>query len=208
MNSAAIPEGGDCWSCTVIDDDCRIASRLLSSDNHRMVSDALISARVTAETKERLAAIARRRGVSQSALLKRLVEVALITAATEDPPLDEEPKPLPASGRISVRLRPDDLLLLRERAKARSMASSTYVTFLLREHLRSLTPLPTVEFAALRKALMEVAAIGRNFNQMARALNAGKRSTGPDTTDLKKLIQVLTALWGRIRGLLDANSRS
>ena len=76
-----------------------------------MVSDALISARVTAETKERFAAVARRQGVSQSALLKRLVEAALITASADDPPLDEPPKPLPANGRISVRLRPDDLLL-------------------------------------------------------------------------------------------------
>lgn len=55
---------------------------------------------------------------------------------------------------------------------------------------------------------MEVAAIGRNFNQMARALNAGERSTGPDNTSLMSLLRVLDALRDHFRKLLDANSKS
>jgi hypothetical protein len=55
---------------------------------------------------------------------------------------------------------------------------------------------------------MEVAAIGRNFNQMARALNAGERSTGPDRADLLKLLRALEALRDHFRKLLDANFRS
>jgi hypothetical protein len=125
-----------------------------------MVAEVFLATRVTVETKERFAAVARQQGLSQSALLKRLIAATLIAADTTALNLDEPSKPLPASGKISVRLRPDDLLLLRERAAARGMPSSTYVTFLLRGHLRSLTPLPTAEFALLRRSLMEVAAIG------------------------------------------------
>jgi len=55
----------------------RIAERPLSSDNRDMLAEALISARVTAETKQRFAELARRQGLSQSALMKRLVETAL-----------------------------------------------------------------------------------------------------------------------------------
>ena len=59
-----------------------------------------------------------------------------------------------------------------------------------------------------RTVLDEVAAIGRNFNQMARALNAGERGTGPDKGNLLAVLRVLDALRIHFRGLLDANSRS
>lgn len=173
-----------------------------------MLSEALLSARVTAETKQRFADLARRQGLSQSALLKRLVETALASVAPDDPLSGSPSKPLPPSGRISVRLPPEDLLLVRERAKARTMASSTYVTFLVRAHLRSCSPLPTAEFLALRKSIFEVAAIGRNFNQMARALNAGERDSGPDTRGLMTLLNVLQELQKHFRKLLDANKAS
>lgn len=88
------------------------------------------------------------------------------------------------------------------------MASSTYVTFLVRGHLRSSPPLPTQEFLVLRKCIMEVAAIGRNFNQMARALNAGERSSGPDVQNLHHLLRVLDALRIHFRKLFDANAES
>jgi hypothetical protein len=57
-----------------------------------------------------------------------------------------------ASGRLSVRLRSNDLLLLRERAAGRDMPTSTYASLLIRAHLRTLTPLPTAELTALRRS--------------------------------------------------------
>ena len=48
-----------------------------------------------------------------------------------------------------IRLRPDDRLLLHERAAARGMAPATYVAVLTRAHLRSLSPLPREELLAL-----------------------------------------------------------
>jgi len=55
------------------------------------------SARVTAETKERFAAIARQQDLSQSVLLKRLIAATLMTADTTSLNLEERSKPLPAS---------------------------------------------------------------------------------------------------------------
>jgi hypothetical protein len=94
-----------------------------------MIAEGFIATRATAETKERFAAIARQQGLSQSMLLEKLIAATLLAADSTSLNLDEPSKPLPASGKISVRLRPDDLLLLRDRAKARGMPSSTYVTF-------------------------------------------------------------------------------
>jgi hypothetical protein len=65
-----------------------------------------------------------------------------------------------ATGRLSIRLRSDDLMLLRERAKAREMPTSTYVSLLLRSHLRALVPLPTPELLALKRSVAEIGAIG------------------------------------------------
>ena len=77
-----------------------------------MVASPYIAARVTSDTKERFAALARRHGLSESTLLKRLVAAALIStepAKTDEPDVFER---VSASGKISVRLRSDDLLLL------------------------------------------------------------------------------------------------
>ena len=50
-----------------------------------MVADSLITARVTSEMKERFAAAARYQALSESALLKRLVEAALLTVSAVKP---------------------------------------------------------------------------------------------------------------------------
>ena len=86
-----------------------------------MVAESLITARVTSEMKERFAAVARYQALSESALLKRLVEAALVTVTAVKPQVTQAVEPVPVGGKISVRLRNDDLLLLRERAKARAM---------------------------------------------------------------------------------------
>ena len=102
-----------------------------------MVADSLITARVTSELKERFAALARYQALSESALLKRLVEAALVAVTAVKPPVTEVVEPVPIDGKISVRLRTDDLLQLRDRARARVMPTSTYVSFLIRSHLRA-----------------------------------------------------------------------
>ena len=59
------------------------------------------------------------------------------------------------------------------------MPTSTYVSLLVRSHLRTVTPLPTAELVVLKRSVAEVSAIGRNMNQIARAFNQGERASGP-----------------------------
>jgi predicted DNA binding CopG/RHH family protein len=173
-----------------------------------MVADSLITARVSAETKERFAVFARYQGLSESALLKRLLEAALLTAVAVKPQVIEPVKPVPVGGKISVRLRTDDLLLLRERATARALPTGTYVSYLIRAHLRSVTPLPTGELAALKRTLAEVGAIGRNLNQIAHAVNQGERPTGPSRADAQALMRALYGLRDHIKAVITANLTS
>ena len=69
---------------------------------------------VSQQTKERFVALARLQSTSESALLKRIVEASLATAV---PPVAvmKPVESITPSGRMSVRLPDDDLLLLRER---------------------------------------------------------------------------------------------
>ena len=105
-----------------------------------MSGNVHLKAWVSSDTKARFAAFARSQEVSESAMLKRMVE-ALIGDGSVCVGVVSPPGPVPASGRISVRLAVDDLLILRERSQIRGMPPATYVSYLVRSHLRHLAPL-------------------------------------------------------------------
>jgi hypothetical protein len=162
---------------------------------------------VSQGTKERFAALARLRDVSESALLKHLIELTLQTSNIE---LHAAVPGGPAKRdmRFSIRLRPDDQLLLRERARARGLPAATYVSVLVRAHLRSLAPLPKEELLALRRTVSELNAVGRNLNQLARAVHHDKRVSGPSRDDLRAFIKVCEGMRDHVKALLAANLRS
>jgi len=135
-------------------------------------------------SKARFGVIAKARGVSESALLRQLVESTLRATDTVDASAPEPFLPVASSGRISVRLRTDDLLFLRERASSREFPTSTYVSLLVRAHLCAQVPLPTADLAALKRSVAEVGALGRNINQITRAVNQQQWPAGPNRSDL------------------------
>ena len=124
---------------------------------------------VTRETKDRFAAVARHQGLSDSALLKRLVDLMVQSASAAEVGTPGGGDRASRDSRLTVRIRPDDQLLLRERATARGMAAATYVSVLTRSHLRSLAPLPKAEWLILERILTELGKLGRNINQITRA---------------------------------------
>jgi predicted DNA binding CopG/RHH family protein len=163
---------------------------------------------VTRETKERFAAVARHQGLSDSALLKRLVEVTLQTASAGEVVTLAAADRTPRDSRLSVRIRPDDQLLLRERAAARGMATATYVSVLTRSHLRSLAPLPKAEWLTLEKTVTELSKLGRNINQIARAANRGERVTASGSDHFRAMFTICEALRVNTKRLLQANAKS
>jgi hypothetical protein len=125
-----------------------------------------------------------------------------------DTPTPEPSLPVTSSGRISVRLRTDDLLFLRERAKARELPTSMYVSLLVRSHMRVQAPLPTAELEALKRAVAEVGALGRNINQIARAVNQQQWPAGPNRSDLMAILRALTGLRDHFKAVVIANLAS
>lgn len=170
----------------------------------------ILKTRVTADTKQIVESIARQQQLTESAWLRRLITSTLQSAgaapndAAEVETCDEAPR----AARLMIRLVREDLLLLQARAAARGMPSATYISVVVRAHLRSVVPLPKDELRALRQATAELAVIGRNLNQLARAANQTGRVTGPSRDELRALLRACEGLRDHFRRLLEANLRS
>lgn len=172
-----------------------------------MARDHLISVRVDEGTKLRFRALASRQGVSESALLKRLLEVAMLGTAEAE--AAEKPASVcPRDARLYVRLGLADRRLLAERARRRDVRAATYVSLLLRAHLTNVAPLPHAELAALKRSIADLAAIGRNLNQFVRAVHAGGHSPGFTVDHAKTLIRVCELLHDRTKQLVATNAAS
>lgn len=150
--------------------------------------------------------IAQREQITESALVKQLLEVVLRSSAVEQLPFAEEK--VNRYARLSVRLEPGDRLLLSERAAARGIPTATYASVVIRSHLRAVAPLLKDERALLNRAIGELGAIGRNLNQIARAINQGAVAAGPTRADLMALLRACEALRNYVRQLMEANLRT
>jgi hypothetical protein len=171
-----------------------------------MAANPCVQCRVTQQTKTRLRALAQEHRLTESALLKRLVETALLqTVGVTADVLAEPVEPVARDARLYVRLRPEDHLLLRERATGRGMAAATYASFLLRSHLRAVTPIPDREVAELKRSVAALGMIGRNLNQIARVANQTGRVSGPSLGDLRQLLRACAVLRDHVKELIRAN---
>ena len=88
------------------------------------------------------------------------------------------------------------------------MRRATYASVLLRAHLRHLAPLPKDELLALKRSIGELAAIGRNINQIARAANEGGRLPGSAREEFRAMLKVCEALRDHIRAYASTNLAS
>jgi hypothetical protein len=181
----------------------------------------ILKARVSPEVKRQAKAIADRELLTEAAWLKRIVvrEIRVATgggsesrephAADGDRRREIEARGSNGEGKpIYVRLRSGDRLLLDARAAARGLRPATYLSVLARSHLRALTPLPKNEFLALNRCISELAAIGRNINQIAKAANEGRRLPGSVREEFRAMLKICVALRDNTKALLKANESS
>ncbi len=169
-----------------------------------MAGSTHLSTWVSNEAKQRFAAAAARQSLSESALLKRLVEQMLASAGIDNV-AENSVSPDPRDARLTIRLVPEDRSLLRERAAARTMPVATYVSVLVRSHLRRLAPLPDRELSSLQAAVRELAAIGRNLNTMTRLLQQDVHQAVPGRQEVLAMLRIGEALRDHVRALIKAN---
>jgi Bacterial mobilisation protein (MobC) len=173
-----------------------------------MAAEAFIQCRVPHATKAALRTAAERQQLTESALLKRMLELVLHTAGETGASNAIATHRLARQARLYVRLTTGDRQLLQARSAARSLAPATYVSVLLRAHLRTVTPLPAAELRAIRQSTRELAAIGRNLNQIAHAIHQGGSGVGVSQGNLLGLLKVCEALRDHIRAYISTNLAS
>jgi hypothetical protein len=88
------------------------------------------------------------------------------------------------------------------------MAPATFVSVVVRSHLRNLVPLPKEELLAMKRSVAELGAIGRNLNHFARAASQGGKPGAPEREDLRAILRVAEGLRDHVKALLKANQRS
>jgi Bacterial mobilisation protein (MobC) len=185
-----------------------------------MAGTHIIAVRVSSEMKQRIQALAEQQLITESAWLRRLVAAALSGSAggsaSDGHIAPRHPMRLThvlsddgeaPSYRVYIRLRPDDRLLLRERASARGLASATYVSVLVRAHLRHLAPLPKDELKTVKRLIAELSAIGRNLNQLARVANQEGR-VGLTSENVGLFLKLCEALRDAVKQLVQRNIKS
>jgi hypothetical protein len=182
----------------------------------------ILKARVSPELKLQAKAVADRELLTEAAWLKRLVIREIRAADSADFFVGEARRPdgncRPPDGaarrgdvcgkRVYVRFRDEDRLLLEARAAARGMRPATYLSVLTRAHLRALPPLPKEELLALKRSIGELASIGRNINQIAKAANEGGRLPSSVRDEFRAMLNVCEALRDNTKAMLKANETS
>ena len=174
---------------------------------------------MTPDIKQRVIDVVREEFLTESIWLRRLILRELqATSSTDTVPPHWGSRSNAVRGRcfkrrqpvsnLYVRLPTEDRLLLHERAAARGMASATYVSVLVRAHLRSMAPLPKDELVALKRAVSELGAVGRNLNQIARAANQDARVGGVGHDEFRAILKICGALRDYTKDLIKANSAS
>jgi hypothetical protein len=173
-----------------------------------MGASHLIAARVSPETKAKFRALAEQQQMTESAVLKQLIERTVQRVNQADADVMRTPPRRLRAARLYVRLHPDDQWLLRERAAARQMPAATYISVLVRAHLRDLAPLPKAELMALKRSVAELGAIGRNLNQLTRLAHHQAGSAGPSRWDLLMILKACEAMRVHTKDLIKANART
>lgn len=103
----------------------------------------------------------------RSRLLRRLIE-----GAAQAPVPDAAPAPrVPLSGKLTLRLAPEELQLLEARAAQADLSRTQWAVALLRRRLHGRPQLTPAETLALIEIRRELRRIGVNINQIARAMN-------------------------------------
>lgn len=125
---------------------------------------------VETEIKQRFRGLAKARGLSESELLRAVVMAEISHDNDTGQPAEPDETKLEIE-RITVRMPGFLMDATKERAKKKQMAPSRWVAALVQSNLMARPVMSEVEILALQASNRELAAIGRNINQMAKAIN-------------------------------------
>ena len=132
-------------------------------------SSAVISARVSSDTKASFAALAARHRRSESSLLAKMVHEVIWSSESIEPVSNasqatvDSDRGIDTTDRITLRLRPGDRMSVARRARARNMKTGSYLVLLIHNHVHASAVLPPDELAQIKAVGAQLAALGRQL---------------------------------------------
>lgn len=156
-----------------------------------------ITARPSADEKQRFVELAARFGISESALA--LIAIRSLLDSNDIPAGHlATPEQSPSTDRITIRLRPGDMTAINERARHRGVRASRYIAGLVRAHLSANPPLTIQELAILKDGVSLLSKFRRALIQATECI----AQTGVIPPDLQRELTlcrtVVTALEHRL----------
>lgn len=132
-----------------------------------------VEARLTDAEKKAWSQFCQDGGLRESEMLRRMIQrVAGIDEAESAEPASDDQEEETRTRKLTIRLSPSQERRLTQRAQQEGYPNRTsWVTAMVLAELHQEPVLTDAEVAALRESNRELAAIGRNLNQVARALN-------------------------------------
>ena len=167
--------------------------------------------RVSSDVKQRFQALADRREISASVLLRQLVSDLL---ASEYGPSAVKLSKVDASllqvkaDRLTIRLLAADRQALQSFARARSLRETTYLAMLIRSHVRSAAPLPRAALHALRESAIELRTVSRRLDHLCRVSKGSASSDNVSLTEARTVIGACERLRDRTSAFIKANIQS
>ena len=158
------------WCGTILPDVAKLSRPPLPPSLPMTGPSPILKARFDADVHARFLALAKARGLKESEALRLAVNLLLGQAPAG--PAMVEPDPEQADhDRITVRMPAFLMTAVKGRAKSQGMAPSRWIAALVQSNLTRHPVLTDAELQAVEATTRELTAIGRNINQIARALN-------------------------------------
>lgn len=183
-----------CWQDSELSALCstvEIVAVSSARSNRRLPS---ITARPTPAEKQRFAALAAARGLSESELA--LVAIRAILDSNTMPTIGTAPSSTrePATDRVTIRLRPGDRHNINDRAAQRGIRTSAYLAALVRAHIAANPPVPAAELSKLKTVVAVLSALGRLLAQIDRRVSETGEGASELETNLYKTRVAVRAL--------------
>lgn len=138
----------------------------------------VLHTRCSVEIKQRLRAVAVVEGLTESLLLRRMAAMVVAqygNGGADVPNSDTRGGRGGYGGQLKLRLLKSEIQAIRALAEPEGYSAQAWIVRQLRHRLEDAVPFAKSELDALRDAIREMAAIGRNLNSLLHVLHRSDR---------------------------------
>lgn len=168
------------------------------------MDEKAIQTRVAPETKQAFLAAAKAHGTSESQFLRLIIERLL--KVEQAPPKPFSSERTEKRVRIAIGLTESEAVEVNSRAASMGIARTEWIVKLILSHLSSHPQFSPADVDALLESNRQLAAIGRNLNQIAKTLNLDPNASYQVTVEsIGALAADIKAHRKVVSSLLDAN---